>query len=199
MKKKTDSFIHKPAVMPDTMQLSYRTIFTFLTYRLARIRKPADFAITLSRLLRHIMLSLVTAIIMLNNAYSQERAYPLQMNSSRTIHRPEVPGPNGLVTAGHPLASMAGLKILMQGGNAIDASVAVLATLNVVRPQMSGAGGNGFATYYDAASGEVWSLNAAGAAPLALNAASLETEQLNKGIHAGVVPGLFGGWVSMLC
>ena len=198
MKKKTDSFIHEPAVMPDAMQLSYRTIFTFLTYKLGRPRKPADFAVTFSRLLRYIMLSLVTATIMLNHAYSQERAYPLQMNSSRTIHRPEVPGPNGLVTAGHPLASMAGLKILMQGGNAIDASVAVLATLNVVRPQMSGAGGNGFATYYDAASGEVWSLNAAGAAPLALNAASLETEQLNKGIHAGVVPGLFGGWVSML-
>ncbi|MFV8819278.1 gamma-glutamyltransferase family protein [Haliea sp. E17] len=129
---------------------------------------------------------------------AQENAYPLQMSSSRSIHRPEVPGPNGLVTAGHPLAATAGLKILMHGGNAIDASVAVLATLNVVRPQMSGAGGNGFATYYDAASGEVWSLNATGAAPMALDAAALTPEELNKGIHAGVVPGLFGGWVSML-
>ncbi|AYA64854.1 gamma-glutamyltransferase family protein [Alteromonas sp. RKMC-009] len=131
-------------------------------------------------------------------ANAQEAAYPLQMSSSRTIHRPEVPGPNGLVTAGHPLASMSGLKILMDGGNAVDASVAVLATLNVVRPQMSGAGGNGFATYYDAATDKVWSLSATGAAPLALDAAPLEPEQLNKGIHAGAVPGLFGGWISML-
>ena len=42
----------------------------------------------------------------------------------RPAHRPAVPGPNGLVTAGHPLASMAGLRTLMAGGNAADAAVA---------------------------------------------------------------------------
>ncbi|WP_169729153.1 gamma-glutamyltransferase family protein [Congregibacter litoralis] len=129
---------------------------------------------------------------------AQENAYPLQMSSSRTSHRPEVPGPNGLVTAGHPLASMAGLRILMAGGNAADASVAVLATLNVVRPQMSGAGGNGFFTYYDNNSKTLHALSATGAAPLALDAGTLDAEELNKGIKAGVVPGLFGGWVSLL-
>ncbi|WP_439108108.1 gamma-glutamyltransferase family protein [Congregibacter sp.] len=129
---------------------------------------------------------------------AQENAYPLQMSSTRLSHRPEVPGPNGLVTAGHPLASMAGLRILMEGGNAADASVAVLATLNVVRPQMSGAGGNGFFTYYDSATNTLHSLSATGAAPLALDASKLESEQLNKGINAGVVPGLFGGWISLL-
>jgi len=131
-------------------------------------------------------------------ANGQESAYPLQMSSNRTSHRPEVPGPNGLVTAGHPLAAMSGLQILMRGGNAIDASVATLATLNVVRPQMSGAGGNGFVTYFDKASGEVLSLNATGAAPLLLDAALLSPEALDKGINAGVVPGLFGGWIALL-
>lgn len=129
---------------------------------------------------------------------AQENAYPLQMSAGKTNHRPEVPGVNGLVTAGHPLASMAGLRILMAGGNAIDASVAVLATLNVVRPQMSGAGGNGFLTYFDKSSGTVRSLSAAGASPKALVASDREAEELNKGIYAGVVPGLLGGWVSML-
>jgi gamma-glutamyltranspeptidase/glutathione hydrolase len=133
-----------------------------------------------------------------NPIMAQENAYPLQMSEGKTSHRPEVPGVNGLVTAGHPLASMAGLRILMAGGNAIDASVAVLATLNVVRPQMSGAGGNGFLTYFDKNSGDVHSLTAAGAAPKALVASELEAEELNKGILAGVVPGLLGGWVSML-
>jgi gamma-glutamyltranspeptidase/glutathione hydrolase len=113
-------------------------------------------------------------------------------------HRPAVPGPNGLVTSGHPLASTSGVRILMEGGNAADASVAVLATLHVVRPQMSGIGGNGFMTIYDQASDEVYSLGATGAAPLAIEPASLTPSQLNSGIKAGVVPGLFGGWIAML-
>ena len=116
----------------------------------------------------------------------------------RPAHRPAVPGPNGLVTAGHPLASMAGLRMLMAGGNAADAAVATLATLNVVRPQMSGMAGNGFVTLYDRVSDRVYSLGATGAAPLAIDPASLEADELNKGIRAGVVPGLFGGWIALL-
>ena len=148
---------------------------------------------------------LIVSIALVNPIFSdigslraQENAYPLQMSEGKKSHRPEVPGLNGLVTAGHPLASMAGLRILMSGGNAIDAAVAVLATLNVVRPQMSGAGGNGFLTYFDKSSGTVRSLTAAGAAPEALVAGDRLAEELNKGIYAGVVPGLLGGWVSML-
>lgn len=112
--------------------------------------------------------------------------------------RPAVPGVHGLVTTGHPLASTAGLRTLMQGGNAVDASVAVLAVLHVVRPQSSGTAGNGFFTIYDKASGRVYSLNATGAAPRALDASKLTAGELYEGIKAGVVPGLFGGWVAAL-
>ena len=73
----------------------------------------------------------------------------------RYARGPAVPGVHGLVTTGHPLASMAGMRVLQAGGNAVDASVAVLATLNVVRPQMSGAAGNGFLLFYEKSSGEV--------------------------------------------
>ena len=52
-------------------------------------------------------------------------------------HRPAVTGTNGLIASGHPLASMAGMQILMQGGTAADAAVAILATLNLVEPMMS--------------------------------------------------------------
>ena len=121
-----------------------------------------------------------------------------QAHPDRPAHRPAVPGPNGLVTAGHPLASMSGLRMLMAGGNAADAAVATLATLNVVRPQMSGMAGNGFVTLYDRASDRVYSLGATGAAPLAIDPASRTADELNKGIHAGVVPGLFGGWIALL-
>ena len=44
------------------------------------------------------------------------------ITDGRTTHRPAVPGVRGLVTAGHPLASMAGMRILMQGGTAADAA-----------------------------------------------------------------------------
>src|ERR1700733_2230193 len=69
-------------------------------------------------------------------------------------YRPAVPGIHGLVTAGHPLAAMAGLQVLMKGGNAIDAAVAVGSTLNMMEPQMNGIGGNGFMTIYDKRSGK---------------------------------------------
>lgn len=141
---------------------------------------------------------LIILLLLPSLGLPQESAYPLQMSSNRDSTRPEVPGSNGLVTAGHPLAAMSGLQILMQGGNAIDAAVATLATLNVVRPQMSGAAGNGFVTYFDQASDAVYSLHATGAAPQALDAAALPPDELDKGIKAGVVPGLFGGWISML-
>jgi gamma-glutamyltranspeptidase/glutathione hydrolase len=117
---------------------------------------------------------------------------------SLDIYRPPVHFMHGAVTAGHPLASMAGLRILLQGGNAADASVATLATLHVVRPQSSGTGGNGFFTIYDKATDRLYSLGATGAAPMAIDPARMTRESLNQGIHAGVVPGLFGGWIAVL-
>ena len=121
-----------------------------------------------------------------------------QLTDGLTAHRPMVSGTNGVVTAGHPLASMAGLRILMQGGNAADAAVAILSTLNQVEPMMSGAGGNGFMTIYDEASDQVYSLGATGPAPKALDASQVTAMGLAHGMKAGAVPGLFGGWIAML-
>ena len=74
-----------------------------------------------------------------------------------TAHRPSVPGIHGLVTAGHPLAAMAGLQVLIKGGNAMDAAVAIGAALNMMEPQMNGIGGNGFMTVYEKKTGRVFS------------------------------------------
>src|SRR5579884_3883697 len=72
---------------------------------------------------------------------------------------------NGMVTTSQPLAAQAGLRILMQGGNAVDAAVATAATLNVVEPMMVGMGGDVFAIVYVAKEGKFYALNASGVAP----------------------------------
>lgn len=59
----------------------------------------------------------------------------------------------GFVTAANPLAVEAGLKILAQGGSAVDAAVAVQVVLGLAEPQSSGIGGGAFMAYYDAESG----------------------------------------------
>lgn len=136
----------------------------------------------------------MAALISLDVVAAQDRVSV----DRRYARRPAVPGVHGLVTTGHPLASMAGMRVLQAGGNAVDASVAVLATLNVVRPQMSGAAGNGFLLFFEKSSGQVYSLGATGAAPRGLDAAKISADDLTYGIQAGATPGLFGGWVSAL-
>ena len=58
--------------------------------------------------------------------------------------------PHAMVSAANPAAVEAGLKVLKAGGSAVDAAVAVQATLGLVEPQSSGLGGGAFMTYYDA-------------------------------------------------
>ena len=73
-----------------------------------------------------------------------------------------------MVATTQPLAVAAGLEILAQGGNAADAAIATAAALNVTEPTSTGIGGDAFALYYEAASGQVTALNASGRAPATL-------------------------------
>ena len=59
-------------------------------------------------------------------------------------HRPVARGTHWAVVSNNPLATQAGEQILIQGGNAFDAVVAVLAALGVVEPSQSGLGGENF-------------------------------------------------------
>ena len=79
--------------------------------------------------------------------------------------RSEVMARNGIVATSQPLAAQAGLRILMAGGNAIDAAVAAAAVLNLVEPMSVGVGGDLFAIFYIAKDKKLYQLNASGMAP----------------------------------
>ena len=72
-----------------------------------------------------------------------------------------------MVAAANPLAVQAGIDVLAEGGTAADAMDAVQAVLGLVEPQSSGLGGGAFLVWYDAASGEVVTLDGRETAPLA--------------------------------
>jgi gamma-glutamyltranspeptidase/glutathione hydrolase len=70
-----------------------------------------------------------------------------------------------MVAAANPLAVEAGLKILKDGGSAVDAAIAVQTVLGLVEPQSSGIGGGAFMIVYDNKTGEVWFYDGREAAP----------------------------------
>jgi gamma-glutamyltranspeptidase/glutathione hydrolase len=114
------------------------------------------------------------------------------------IHRPIIMSKNGLVAAGHHLASLAGIDILMRGGNAFDSAIATSAVLSVVRPHMTGLGGDAFALLFNAQSGSAEALNASGPAPKDASRQFFLDKGLTRiplhGIHSVSVPGIVGCW-----
>ena len=72
-----------------------------------------------------------------------------------------------MVVAANPLAVEAGARVLRAGGSAADAMIAVQAVLGLVEPQSSGLGGGSMLVWYDAASGEITTLDGRETAPLA--------------------------------
>lgn len=121
-----------------------------------------------------------------------------QAPSQSIGQRPLITGRHGMVTSNHPLASAAGLRILLKGGNAFDAAVAAAAATSVVDPSNSSLGGNGFATIYVAATKEVRALNFFGTAPQAAKPELFTKEKLNGGILASPVPSNLRGYEALL-
>src|SRR6476620_11589514 len=112
-------------------------------------------------------------------------------------YRPPVMGRHGMVSSAHYLASTAGLRVLMEGGNAIDAAVAVAAALNVVEPYMPGLGVDGYMLVHIARDNRLHALDYVGrSAHAATRAAFADESEKEVGPKAPLVPGAPGGWLA---
>lgn len=109
---------------------------------------------------------------------------------------------NGMIATSQPLASAAGLRVLQEGGSAIDAAVTAAAVLAVVEPTMCGAGGDLFALVYDAKTKTLRGLNASGRSPYAATPEFFRgrglTDVPSQGILSVSVPGAVDGWAELL-
>jgi len=114
----------------------------------------------------------------------------------RDFHQPgrsPVIAANGLCATSHPLAAATAVRVLEDGGNAVDAAIAAAVLLGICEPQMTGLGGDCFVLVRPAGSDEVVALNGSGRAPAGLDAAALRARGLaavpEHGPEAVTVPG----------
>lgn len=108
-------------------------------------------------------------------------------------------GLRGAVATSHPLAVHAGMRMLLQGGNAVDAAIAAAAALTVVEPTCNGLGGDAFALVWDGT--KLHGLNASGRAPMGLDIQEPALQGLDRIPATGwlpvTVPGVVSGWAEL--
>lgn len=108
-------------------------------------------------------------------------------------------GHKGMVATSQPLAAQAGLSVLQQGGNAIDAAIAAAATLTVVEPTSNGIGSDAFALVWT--EGRLHGLNSSGQSPRSVSIAAVEQlghqEMPKYGFVPVTVPGAPGAWAEL--
>ncbi len=121
------------------------------------------------------------------------------IHSSRALHHPVV-AQHGMVASQHPEATKVGLKILQEGGNAVDAAVGVGFALAVVLPRAGNIGGGGFMLYHQAATGSTTAINYREMAPKASRSdmyldqrGEVDDSLFNKSYRSTGVPGTVAG------
>ena len=115
--------------------------------------------------------------------------------------RSEVIAQNGMVASSHPLATQIGIEILKNGGNAIDAAIAVNAALGLMEPTGCGIGGDLFAIVWDPKTKKLHGLNASGPSPQSLSLDYFLDNDYEGIPFYGVlpvsVPGAVAGWFAL--
>ncbi len=102
-----------------------------------------------------------------------------------------------VVATSQPLAAQAGLRMLLRGGNAVDAAIATAAALTVVEPVMNGLGSDAFALVWDG--NALHGLNASGRAPRAWSPQRFggRPRMPTEGWDSVTVPGMVSAWAGL--
>lgn len=123
------------------------------------------------------------------------------MRNFQVPGRSEAFGVNGMVATTHPLASLAAIDVLREGGNAVDAAVAAGAVLSVVEPTQTGVGGDCFVLLKREGQ-PVIALNGSGAAPAGINVSRLAEAGVTaldpESAHSVTVPGAVRSWARLV-
>lgn len=108
--------------------------------------------------------------------------------------------PNGVVTTSQPLASQAGLTVLKNGGNAVDAAVTAAAVLSVVEPYMTGIGGDMYAMVWLESSQKLIGINGSGHAGALMTFDKMAQRRRvpDSGAESITLPGALAGWAKLL-
>ena len=108
---------------------------------------------------------------------------------------------NGMVATSQPLASAAALRVLQEGGNAVDAAISAAAVLNVVEPGSTGIGGDMFALVFMQQDARPVGLNGSGWAGSKASVDFFKQRSLESiplfGMHSVTVPGAVAGWYKL--
>jgi gamma-glutamyltranspeptidase / glutathione hydrolase len=135
------------------------------------------------------------------------QALPAQLPGDRPAPNPRatrsvVMARRAMIATSQPLASAAGLQVMREGGNAIDAAVTAAAVLSVVEPTMNGIGGDLFAIVYDPKAKRLAGLNASGRAGRAATPEEFTRRGVTRMPEYGpltvTVPGVVDGWANLL-
>ncbi len=151
-------------------------------------------------MLRRLTTIIVVALFVMTAVNAQRPGDRPAPNPTST--RSVVMGTRGMIASSQPLASAAGLQVLQEGGNAIDAAITAAAVLAVVEPTMNGIGGDLFALVYDPDDERIHALNASGRSAFAAMPEVFAARGLDRipgrGILSVSVPGVIDGWAELL-
>ena len=139
---------------------------------------------------------ILASLSLFSTLYSQDR-----ITGELFSTRSDVIASNGMVATSHPLASQAGIDILKNGGNAIDAAIAANAAIGLMEPTGNGIGGDLFAIIWIEKEKKLYGLNASGRSPSDLDLDFFKTNNYSSipayGPLPVSVPGCVDGWFEL--